>query len=439
MKEDVANDAGSIDFQKLEFDIGQELKKSDYIPQAIYDRLPSLLKNSCDVFNDHIERDIYLSGTLAILGGCFHNLFAYNSYDKKKVATNLISIIVGPAASGKGALNYARKVAGKISETYAQKTKPFGKSSGNKLFIPANISSAGMIQLLAKNKGVGVMVESEIDTIVNANKQEWGNYSEMLRKSFENENYSMYRKGKERAESYEIESLKLSLAISGTVNQFKQLIVSPENGLFSRGMYYAFDSSEEKFKFLGRMKSDVDLDIKFAEFAKIANDYYELHLTFPQIMVSISEAQLTRIGDSLQRKKDLFGWDYPEMDASIKRAFIMAQKIAAIISLLSECETGALSAEVKCSDENINTAIQLTLMYLFYGYNAYELLPSRSANLNDSQQKLILLLPEEFSRGEAVKIGVENGISQRGVYYSIEALEKKELIKFQASGKYKKQ
>ncbi len=411
----------------------------DTFPDWIYESLPSLVKDSCNVFNDKYERDVFLTGLLAVFGGCFHNLYALNEPDKRQVATNLLVIIVGPPASGKGALNYARKMAKSIKEIYSTNSKKIFKSSGNRLFVPGNISSAGMIQLLANNKGVGIMVESEIDTIVNANRQEWGNYSDIIRKSYENEEYSMYRKVKERSEYSDIESLKLSIAISGTPNQFKQLIYSTENGLFSRGTYYVFEPIAEKFKFTGRMNTDIQIDDKFAKFARIAADYYELHLSFDRIQVIFSQEQLNEVEKALQALKDGL-YDFPELEANIKRAFVMAQKIGAILTFLSECEGGSLQETIKCSEQALDTAIYLVALYMAYAHSAYELLPSKvSVSLNDSQHQLLQLLPEEFTRTEAVQIAIENGIKQRTAYYAIEALEKKGLVKLQSNGRYKKQ
>lgn len=59
------------------------LVEEDFIPQSVYDELPSLLKDACNMFNDKHEKDIFLLGALAALGGAFHNLYAYNDVDKK--------------------------------------------------------------------------------------------------------------------------------------------------------------------------------------------------------------------------------------------------------------------------------------------------------------------------------------------------------------------
>lgn len=131
------------------------ISNDDIIPKSVYDNLPALLKDSCNVFNDRYEKDVFLTGVLAVLGGCFHNLYAYNQADKKRVSTNLLSIIVGPPASGKGALNYVKKLAAKIAETFAENYKKLGSRNGNRLFIPANTAiNQAVAAISPKNKKI---------------------------------------------------------------------------------------------------------------------------------------------------------------------------------------------------------------------------------------------------------------------------------------------
>ena len=152
--------------------LAPELMKYDYIPDYVYERLPKLLKDSCNIFTEKREQDVFLTGALSVLGGCFHNAYAYNTVDKKGISPNLFAFIVAPPASGKRALNYSKKVAASIESAF--RAKKFAEKIPKAMFIiPANISSAGLIQVLNENEGVGIMVESEIDTLVNATKQEW--------------------------------------------------------------------------------------------------------------------------------------------------------------------------------------------------------------------------------------------------------------------------
>lgn len=61
-------------------------------------------------------------------------------------------------------------------------------------FIPGNTSASGTYEILHCNDGHGFMIETEGDTLSNIFKTEYGNYSEMLRKAFQNEAISMFRR-----------------------------------------------------------------------------------------------------------------------------------------------------------------------------------------------------------------------------------------------------
>jgi hypothetical protein len=57
--------------------------------------------------------------------------------------------------------------------------------------IPANNTSAGLLQLLADNKGEGLILETEGDTLVTTLKSEPGDISDVLRKDFHHENLNL--------------------------------------------------------------------------------------------------------------------------------------------------------------------------------------------------------------------------------------------------------
>ncbi len=81
--------------------------------------LPPILFESCLVFKDPRERDVFLTGALTILSGCLPNVSGV--YHGSTVFTSLFSFILAPAASGKGALKFAKALADKYHlKTVAQ-------------------------------------------------------------------------------------------------------------------------------------------------------------------------------------------------------------------------------------------------------------------------------------------------------------------------------
>lgn len=410
----------------------------DFIDQAVYDNLPKLLRESSAIFKNKHERDVYLIGALTVLGGAFHNLYAYNDEDKKIISPNLLAFIVAPPASGKGVLRYSRKLLEEIRKIFSTNSKTLGSKTTGKLILPANSSTSGLVQLLQQNNGVGIMIESEIDTLINANKQDWGNYSDILRNAFENENASLYRKTEK--EHIELENLKMALAISGTPGQFKTLMMSVENGLFSRGWYYVFDNPSIQLKCYGRMKTELgkDLNAQFADFAKIASDYYNQHLTFDKVQVVFSAQQLEEIQTALQTEYNRIS-SVEELRANIYRSFIISLKVATILTFLEACENGNLNDSINCSNAGLITAISLMLTNLRHSYKAYELLPKRNkSSLSVNQQRLYVELPSEFERSEAIKISKTLSIGVRTMDGYLKVFKEKQLIESTSKMRYKK-
>ncbi|MCX6258005.1 MAG: DUF3987 domain-containing protein [Bacteroidia bacterium] len=82
---------------------------SDEFNAKIYDYLPSVLSRACNLFEDRKEKDIILLGALSVISGCLPNI--YGTYDRRKVFPHLFVFVVAPAGSGKGMLQWTRKLA----------------------------------------------------------------------------------------------------------------------------------------------------------------------------------------------------------------------------------------------------------------------------------------------------------------------------------------
>src|SRR5690606_26699081 len=76
------------------------------------------------------------------------------------------------------------------SETMEKPSKPPERM----LFIPANNSVTGVYQLISDNEGRGLIFETEGDTLAQAFKSDYGNYSDGFRKAFHHETISYYRR-----------------------------------------------------------------------------------------------------------------------------------------------------------------------------------------------------------------------------------------------------
>lgn len=227
--------------------------------EAAYKALPKLLTEALSYFKVRHERDVLLTGALAVLSGCLPNLRGFYGHNAEALGPNLYAAIVAGAAGGKGPLRWAERLSDAVDEKLRDESERARKrweaerkeaeAAGEEmdrprppkrsLILPANTSAAAFHEALRDREGRAVLVETEIDTLVNALGQEWGKFDDTLRKAFHHERVSYLRKGENDTA---IPDPHLALVLSGTERQFAELIGSAENGLYSRFALYYFES-----------------------------------------------------------------------------------------------------------------------------------------------------------------------------------------------------
>lgn len=231
-------------------------------PPDLYTQLPDFLRRCTAPFEGH-EQAVMLLSTLAVLSGCFHGVGG--TYAQREYGLNLYVFILAAAASGKGSAAWAQRLgrdwhkrllaesaailaeheAEQAARNAAEKGKP--KSAAppvpppprRMLYLPGNVTAAGLVGALAENGGRGIMFEAEADTLSTALGNDAGGFSDVLRKSFHHEETTSLRKT-DREYLY-LERPSLSMCLTGTPGQLPRLMRSPEDGLVSRFIFYWFE------------------------------------------------------------------------------------------------------------------------------------------------------------------------------------------------------
>ena len=76
------------------------------LPPDIYSNLPEILRESADLFQDSVEKDVFLIGSIAVLSGCLPNV--QGIYFDEPHSAHLYSFITAPAGSGKGKMKWSK-------------------------------------------------------------------------------------------------------------------------------------------------------------------------------------------------------------------------------------------------------------------------------------------------------------------------------------------
>jgi hypothetical protein len=415
------------------------------IPDIVYEHLPIFLQECTSVFDVPRERDIFFTGALPILSGCFMNVEGL--YDERSFSSNLYSFIIAPPASGKGVLNYARQLGevnhSKRKSDYNQHSSSSddGGKKPKGFFIPANSSSSAIIRMLIGNCEQGTICETEADTLSATLAQDWGGFDDLLRKAFQHEPVSSSRVDKDSDDVIlrEINHPRLSICLTGTPSQVSALLKSTENGLFSRFLFYSFQNDGMPvFKDVFTNKRNGNL-IDF--FSKKSQELFESSLEIAKIgkiNFYLNKLQCDKFQAHFDSKLKQFHEQYgKETNAIVYRFGLIAFRIAMILSIFRSIDERKLSDEITCLDDDFESCLMLSNTYLDHSIAVFQTLPGIKVQ-NHNPLNFLNFLPTEFSYAEAEKIGkVYCNISSRSVCtYLKDLVENKVLMHPKKYGNY---
>lgn len=403
---------------KREVKEGTKINQVPVFPESLYPQLPHFLKRVISVGKTPAEKDTLLIGSIGVLSACLSKI--YGIYDGKKVYPNLYVFITGSASAGKGKLNYTKHLVNVIHEALRRETK-LRRDSYNEemaaykkakdetrqkpsyplermLLIPANSSASGTYLLLADNNGIGLIFETEGDTLTLAFKTDYGNYSDGFRKAFHHEAISYYRKTDR--EYVDIKAPRLSAVLSGTPKQIIALIPSAENGLFSRFLFYKIEMNPKwKDVFDKSVGGGLDnyfetLGLEFHEFYNKLNEGSEIGFK----MTPSQEVEFNKFFEDINAEYlELLGEEYI---ATVRRLGLSAFRICMTISALRLMDTRDFSGELICTGQDLHTAFDMVKVLIKHAEHVFSELPLERQNAprKNMMEKFLEELPPEFNR-----------------------------------------
>ena len=339
---------------------------------------PGLLERIISFGKNPEQRDVLLLGAFTVLGASLSHIVRCQ-YGRKWQAPCMQTFVVAPSASGKSALTWVRlliepihdKIRSEVKEamkTYRREKAAYdslGKERKNQeapvlppnrmFLIPGNNTGTGILQNIMDSNGTGIICESEADTVSTAIGTEYGNWSDTLRKAFDHDRLS-YNRRTDR-EYKETTACYLSVLLSGTPAQIKPLISSPENGQFSRNIFYYMPRVGEWKDQFGEDELDVE-----AEFIRMGHEW------------KASRDELKKKGlftlKFTQQQKDEFNGHFSalfyrsslvtgeEMSASVMRMGTILCRMMCITALLRSLEIPSLAVpDPTINPENLKDGI----------------------------------------------------------------------------------
>lgn len=372
-----------------------EQEQGQGFPDAIFQDLPALLKSACDILTEQTEKEVFLVGALGVASGILPNVEGF--YDGSPTGCNLFVYILGQYGTGKGGLKYAyhigqaihakrRELSTSLQATYklnCQEAKAAGEEEpenpGSKMtFIPANNSKSGIVELLSDNDGVGVIFETEADSLADALKTDFGGFSDILRKAFHHEPITFYRRS--GREFREVEKPSLSVVLTSTPDQYQKLIPTIQNGLFSRFLHYRLSPSHEFKNVFDPNKRGYP-----EHFKQLGDDFLKIHnhleaLEKP-LQFDFSALQKDHFLTVFKKwKSETSEYVSTDLDGTVNRLGLICFRLAMMLTALRKFGHGEYPQSMVCEDVDFENALRIVEVLKRHAIAVFHELPNPPAS-----------------------------------------------------------
>lgn len=402
--------------------------QTPFIPDSVYETLPMYIKDLVGIFPSKREKDMFFLGTLSVLSACFPRVFGI--YDRRRYQSNLFMFISAPAGSGKGVLTFARMLGETIQrqflDDYKQELAKFNlaqndeqkddaesvKPTLKKFFIPADNTSAKLKQSIGDNGNLGgIVFDTEADTLSSANKNKHGEFSHLYRKVFQHEPIEYERKG--NSEYMSIERPALSVLLSGTPYQIKNLMKDIENGLTSRFAFYFFNEvSGWKDVFAETTDLGAIFRSEAGRLASMTAPYLLMHTREPKtdIQFYLTDSQAEKLNTVFdERSEHIIKACGNEIGAAVYRMGLIQFRIAMVLTIIRKIEhlqfSNELPPKIYCEDVDFDIANNIVECLLHHMTAVYfQMKGSRRSTGYNIKQQYFDSLPSEFNRQDAMDV-----------------------------------
>ncbi|HJH30714.1 MAG TPA: DUF3987 domain-containing protein, partial [Methanosarcinaceae archaeon] len=297
-------------------------------------------------------------------------------------------------------------------------------------------STTGVFQLLSDNEGKGLIFETEGDTLAQAFKSDYGNYSDGFRKAFHHETISYYRRTDR--EYVDIEDPCISTVLSGTPNQVSTLIPNAENGLFSRFMFY-YMNIKPIWKNVFAVNTSNGLSDYYSALGEEFLEFYKTLKNNPEIQVTLSiqqQEKFNKVFENIQTK--YLNIQSEAYIASVRRMGIIAFRIAMIFTALRIKEDGDVNQTRVCEDVDFDNVLEMVSVLIKHSSKVFNALPveTKLSKRSNRKERFLESLPVEFSKQEYLAKADDLNIQHKTAEGYITKFVKANLLHRESNGKY---
>ncbi|MGL4853593.1 MAG: DUF3987 domain-containing protein [Phocaeicola sp.] len=443
-------------------------KGAPFIPNEIFEKLPSLLGRILTMAHTLRERDMLLMATLANLSAAIPNV--YFSYFNKRTTPHLYYISIAKAGSGKSVGSLPEQFLAKIDahlerENQAQEKHykqqllqwEFEKRNAQKegrlpseekepqepkhllLSMPGNTSKNQLILALEANKPGLIINASESDLVSGAIHSDYGGHDVIFRQAYHNETVGSYFKTDKRM--VRVTFPKLALNLAATPEQAIRFLPSQENGLASRMSLY-FAVSDPLWISAAPKQGGKEVSEFLKELAEEVYQNYLYLLKQPTEVLFTAEQWRRHDAFFAQLLQEVAAEERSNTTALVLRTGLVVMRIAAILTTLRKCEPQWNVTDIYCTEEDFETALRIGETILHHNLLFSTLQPLSKERPKQMEgilrmKKIIGKMSTTFTYSEVERKAEKVGVSKSSVYRYLQKLIKQELL-VKEEGLYRK-
>ena len=435
-------------------------KDPTQMESLLHELMPQLINSGTKTFNHMSERMPFIYSSMAALSSLMTNV--QTRYADKPIYPMIYFSLVGPAGSNKGVVKYASKMLRNIHQEiklhseeaykkYKADHRHWLKAVKEHVGLPeptrppysvpivsADITKSKLIQQIADNVGLPTfIITDEIDTLVGAVKSQYGTgISAMLRSAYHHDPISQQLKSDNQ--HYDIEEPKVALCIAGTPSQMLGFIDNVENGLYSRFTILLTDDSIT-WNSVAPCPTCPNREETFSRIGKSCLQLFNFLKNAP-IEIEFTQWQWDLINSFGEEKLGIYATLQSEyLGSVVKRHSLMIVKLAMVITVLKAFETNSTAKNLYCDKEAFVAAMILVRQSLYCSVEFFEQFNTgKKTPMAKSNSLLIMKLPSEFSRYEAISIATAEKISDRTLDRALDQFISAGFLTKVGHGKYKK-
>ena len=405
-------------------------------PNLQPNQLPSFIERAISVAPVGETRDMLLLSVLTNCGYAVPAMRMLHGRPHHTYCPELLTMIVAPAASGKGIMNYGRLLLQAIE----------GKN-GKQVYIPANSSASALMKMMDEYDGRGIVFATEMDTLTQTLRAAYGQFGDIVRCIFEHETVSQLRR--QNNEFIEIRYPRIAMLLSGTPNQVAPLLRNRENGLMSRFGCYVVNSRMEFDDQVWDTDTEGNTPREAILYDRLATELGDRYLWMEEAghacYFYFTDAQLKTIKRMFRSEYDTYSQELGGLfDASLKRMPVIMKRIGMILTGLRLDMTKPLPERVVCSEEDFQTILLIGHKLLMHAAMVFQMMPELKPTPmgeiggNMLQKQFFQMLPTDFTKQDAIEQAKVLGVSVKTIEVWLQKYIESSHIERVMHGSYRK-